>query len=157
MTNMKEEYEILENALCPHIFKMASDPQGTHVMQKLVFLEKTSMELIDHLTDVWKDSNGLAVIKKIIAWYKPKDMRKFICGRIWDDLIKICQSNFGQYIIQHILESWSEEDYLPIFEEIKKNLSIMILNKYSTCVIEKCKEKTTSEIADKYFNPTNIE
>lgn len=132
MTNLKEEYEILENGIHPYIFKMASDPQGTHVMQKLVFLEKTSMHLIDHLCEVCKDSNGLAVIKKIIAWYKSQDMRKYICDKICEELIKICQSNFGQYVIQQILESWDEQDYLPIFEEIHKNLSIMILNKFST-------------------------
>lgn len=155
MINMEEEYQILEKAISKHIFEMACDPQGTHVLQKLVFLEKTSMELIDNLYEVCKDTNGLSVIKKIIAWYKPKDKRKYIADRICEDLIKICQSNFGQYIIQQVLESWNEEDVIPVFEEIKKNLSILILNKYSSWVLEKCKEKASPEVVDKYFKQSS--
>lgn len=132
MTNMEEEYEVLENAISSHIFRMAADPQGTHVMQKLVFLEKPSMELIDNLHEVCKDSNGLSVIKKIISWYKTKEKRKYIADQICQDLVKICQSSFGQYIMQQILESWDEEDYLPIKQEIENNLSILVLNKYSS-------------------------
>ena len=72
MINMEDEYQILEEAIKEHIFKMACDPQGTHVLQKLVFLESITINLIENLYEVWKDSKGLSVIKKIIAFHKEK-------------------------------------------------------------------------------------
>ncbi len=148
---MEEEYEILEEALEDHIFQMACDPQGTHVLQKLVFLNGVTRNLIDHLYDICKDSKGLSVVKKIIAFHKDKTQISYICNTIKKDLIRICQSNFGQYIIQQILESWDDEDITPIFEEIQKNLSILTLNKYSNLVLEKWKEKASPELIHQYF------
>jgi len=52
MINMEDEYQILEEAIKEHIFKMACDPQGTHVLQKLVFLESITINLIENLYEV---------------------------------------------------------------------------------------------------------
>ena len=160
MINMQEEYKILEDALQEHIFKMAWDPQGTHVLQKLVFLESITTQLIENLYEVWKDSKGLSVVKKIIAFHKESNKISYISERIKADLVRICQSNFGQYIIQQILESWEEEDYIPLFEELHKNLSILTLNKFSNWVLEKCKEKASPELVKKYLvmeNPLQLQ
>lgn len=151
MINMEEEYQILEEALEEHIFQMACDPQGTHVLQKLVFLDGVTRNLIDNLYEIWKDSKGLSVVKKIIAFHKDKSKISHISSMIQKDLIRICQSNFGQYIIQQILESWDDEDITPIFAEIQKNLSVLSLNKYSNLVLEKWKEKASPELIHQYF------
>lgn len=72
MINMEEEYRTLEESLKDHIFELAWDPQGTHVLQKLVFFEVIITKLIENLFEIWKDSKGLSVVKKIIAYHKDK-------------------------------------------------------------------------------------
>ena len=151
MISMEEEYQLLEESIKDHIFELAWDPQGTHVLQKLVFFDVITTKIIQNLYEVCKDSKGLSVVKKIIAYHKVKSKIKYISGCIQQDLIRICQSNFGQYIIQQVLESWEEEDYITIFEEIHANLSILTLNKQSSWVLEKWKEKASSELVKKYL------
>lgn len=89
MINMEEEYEILEEALEGHIFRMACDPQGTHVLQKLVFLTGVTTKLIDNLYEVCKDSKGLSVIKKIISFHKESSKVEYISETIKKDIIRI--------------------------------------------------------------------
>ena len=72
MINTDEEYGILEEAIRDKVFKMASDPQGTHVLQKLIVIESISTKLIDNLYEVCKDTRGLSVIKRIIVIAKDK-------------------------------------------------------------------------------------
>lgn len=63
MINMEEEYQILEEALEDHIFQMAWDSNGTHVLQKLVSLDGVTSKIIDNIYEVCKDSKGLSVVK----------------------------------------------------------------------------------------------
>jgi hypothetical protein len=72
MINTDEEYGILEQAIHDNIFKMACDPQGTHVLQKLIVIESVANRLIDNLYEVCKDTRGLSVIKRIIVLAKDK-------------------------------------------------------------------------------------
>lgn len=150
MINTDEEYEILEEAIRDKIFKLASDPQGTYVLQKLIVIDSVSIRLIDNLFEVWKDTKGLSVIKRIIAIAK-ENIIEYIKNKVVEDLVRICQSNFGQYIIQQILESWEKEDTIPIFEELQKNMSILVLNKFSNLVLEKWKEKASHDLISKYL------
>jgi hypothetical protein len=52
MINTDEEYGILEEAIRDKIFKLASDPQGTYVLQKLIVIDSVSIRLIDNLNEV---------------------------------------------------------------------------------------------------------
>ena len=145
MINMDEECDILEKAISDSIFKLAYDPQGTHVLQKIIFCSKEEKldyifyPIISNIFEVSKDTQGLCVVKKIIARFEANKNRKFISNKIWENLIKIVQSQFGQYIIQQVFESWEEEYWLQIFEEIGKELNVLSLSKHSSCIIEKMK------------------
>lgn len=157
MINMDEEYDILEKAISDSVFVLAWDPQGTHVLQKSIFCSKEEKldyifyPIISNLFEVSKDTQGLWVVKKIIARFESKEKRRYISSKIWENLIKIAQSQFGQYIIQQIFESWEEDDWLNIFEEVSKELNVLSLSKHSSCVVEKWKEKASPENFNKYF------
>lgn len=72
MINMKEEYKILEESIEDHIFELAWDPQGIHILQKLVFFDVITTKLIENLYEIWTNSKGLSVVKKIIVYHKDK-------------------------------------------------------------------------------------
>ena len=77
MLSLPEEYQILEKGIVKEpefleIFKMACDQQGTHVLQKLVFVESISNFLLENMLELCKDTRGLSAVKKLIATAKDK-------------------------------------------------------------------------------------
>ena len=76
MINMDQEYELLQNSIIDDIFKLSYDPQGTYVIQKIIFcLNKTKLDylfypIIDGMFEIWENTHGLSVVKKIISSYK---------------------------------------------------------------------------------------
>lgn len=76
MINMDEEYDVLELAISECIYDLSCDPQGTYVVQKIIFcLKKEKLDyifypIIDNMFEISKNTHGLSVVKKIISSYK---------------------------------------------------------------------------------------
>lgn len=72
MINMPEEEEELKEAIRNHVIPLAFDPNGTHVLQKvLLCLKEEHIDFIfdpvyEKLIELSMDQNGLCVIKKLI-------------------------------------------------------------------------------------------
>jgi hypothetical protein len=70
---MPEEEEELKAGIKNHIVDLAFDPNGTHVLQKvLLCMKEESIDFIfdpvlENLIDLSMDQNGLCVIKKLIS------------------------------------------------------------------------------------------
>jgi hypothetical protein len=73
--------------------------------------------LIDEMFEICKNANGLSVVKKIIA-VSQNTHRSYISAQICQNLIKMSQSKFGQYIIEQILDSWDIQSAAEIFEQV---------------------------------------
>ena len=79
MINMEEEQDILEKSITENIFRLAWDPQGTHVLQKIIFWTKEEKldyifyPIISNIFEISKDTQGLWVVKKIISRFESKD------------------------------------------------------------------------------------
>ena len=79
MINMEEEQDILEKAIVDSIFKLSWDPQGTHVLQKIIFCTKEEKldyifyPVISNIFEISKDTQGLCVVKKIISRTESKE------------------------------------------------------------------------------------
>jgi hypothetical protein len=73
MINMPEEEDELKSGIREHVIDLAFDPNGTHVLQKvLLCMKEENIDFIfdpvyDNLIDLSMDQNGLCVIKKIIS------------------------------------------------------------------------------------------
>lgn len=88
MINMDEEQSILEMSITNSIYKLACDPQGTHVLQKIIFcLKEENLDyifypIIDNMFEISKDTQGLCVVKKIIARFESKEKRAYISTQL---------------------------------------------------------------------------
>lgn len=75
---------MIKQALRGNVFKLATDAQGTHVIQKVfecdTFKRENSDfvfdEIRDHFIEVCKDKHGLVVVKKLVSSVKRVDLQK---------------------------------------------------------------------------------
>lgn len=73
MVNMREEEELIQQALINDIVFMSKEQHGTHVLQKIILCFKEDKityiyePVFDKLIELSIDPNGLCVVKKLIA------------------------------------------------------------------------------------------
>ena len=60
-----------------------------------------------------------------------------IINCLTENCLEICQSPFGNYVIQFILEEWGIKDCLSIVNIIIKNICMLSIQKFSSNVSEK--------------------
>lgn len=72
MINMPEEEKAMEEAIQNHVLELAFDPNGNHVLQKVMMSFKEDRidfifyPVLDKFKELSMDQNGLCVIKKLI-------------------------------------------------------------------------------------------
>ena len=101
LINMEEEEQVLENALSEYVVNLSFDPNGTHVLQKVVLTVKPEKidyifyPCYDKLIDLSLDANGLCVIKKIISRFSSiPDKRQLLISKLSDNCVQLVQSPY---------------------------------------------------------------
>lgn len=56
------------------------------------------------------------------------------------DLIELVSDPYGNYAVSTIIEKWDPKINKPIFERLASKIFELSIQKYSSCVIEKCIE-----------------
>ena len=56
------------------------------------------------------------------------------------DLIVLVSDAFGNYAVSQIVEKWDPKVCKPIFDKLTNKIFELSIQKYSSCVIEKCLE-----------------
>lgn len=67
---------------------------------------------------------------------------------IVNDLDTIIQDPFGNYVVQYAYEIYKQEVCRPITEKIVQKFAQYSVQKFSSCVVEKC--------ANMYFNVSDL-
>lgn len=61
-------------------------------------------------------------------------------AQISHDLIQLVSDPFGNYAVSQIVERWEPKICRPIFDKLSTKIFELSIQKYSSCVIEKCLE-----------------
>ena len=160
MISSTEEENILINSVLGNEIKMSYDINATHVLQKMIVIinEKRRSLINENILKFIKplclDSNGICLIKKFIGNCVSINNKKRIINSLTENCIEICQSPFGNYVIQYILEEWGINECLPIVNIIIKNICILSIQKFSSNVSEKI--LTLINESNKYENEKNM-
>ena len=160
MISSTEEENILINSVLGNEIKMSYDINATHVLQKMIVIinEKRRSLINENILKFIKplclDSNGICLIKKFISNCVSNNNKKRIINSLTENCIEICQSPFGNYVIQYILEEWGINECLPIVNIIIKNICILSIQKFSSNVSEKI--LTLINESNKYENEKNM-
>jgi hypothetical protein len=110
MVNMPEEEEELKQGIQAHILDLAFDPNGTHVLQKVLICMKEEnidfiyVPILKNLVDLSMDQNGLCVVKKIISKIQSHEKKLQIAAALSEHVVSLVQSPYGNYAVQQALE-----------------------------------------------------
>ena len=67
-------------------------------------------------------------------------------------IIELCQDQYGNYVIQHVLETRKGKNCPKFFEALKGKIFEMSIHKFASNVIEKCLNFGTKEQRDGIIN-----
>ena len=114
LSECEEEYKLILFSFnnCNKILKSCLNQNGSYIIQKIIvnIPERYRMELnllfIKFLTILSMDMYGVCSVKKFIACTKNELLIKYILKIILNNFVNISQNQFGNYLIQYLLEFW---------------------------------------------------
>ena len=141
----EEEKKIIIEYISKHELELSFDPEGTHVLQKLIscFSENERQNLNnilckpDNINALCQDAKGMCVMKKLISNTENKNNKIKIINGVYDHCIEVAQSPFGNYIIQYIFEEWDIDICFNLIKICIYNSIIFATQKYSSNIIVK--------------------
>jgi len=141
------------------IAKCVTNINGNHVVQKLI--EKATPYIIKNLimssfqnnvTDLARDIFGCRIVQKLLVSKIGKEERDNIVSKhILPHIKNLCQHEFGNYVIQHIMQNGSRQHKKTITEIVWSNIVEFSKNKFASNVVECCLKYGEQENRKKLF------
>eukprot|EP01084_Bolivina_argentea_P216358 367587_1 len=136
-------------------------PNANHVIQKIITL-KLDISDIEFIIDCIDENIcfysshifGCRIVQNIINYYGYKNDKRMLSEMVsQDNLLHLCQSQYGNYVIQHILAlSFDHDDCQDIKRKVVRNVFGNVLylskNKYGSNVVERCLQKANDKQRD---------
>jgi len=158
LLQLEEEQQLLMNAIKSRVIELSMDPNGTHVVQRLLccfvpsVTEWIYIAINDRMIEVAHHPYGLCVLKKCIsqakAGSKHQDMLLKQLARHAMDLV---QSPYGNYAIQHALEEWGGNCCQPILHKLEGRMMQLSIQKFSSNVVEKLFCSAPADFRDRFI------
>jgi hypothetical protein len=144
LLTVPEEQHLLMSSIESHVIDLCMDPNGTHVVQRLLYCFLPSVSdviysmVIDRMLEVAHHPYGLCVLKKCISQAnQPGKHQDQILTQLTRNALDLVQSPYGNYAIQHALEEWGGERCTPIFKKLEGRMMQLSIQKFSSNVVEK--------------------
>ena len=149
--------------IIPHIVELINDLNGIHIVQKLICIKNGYIQLIFNtifknvdLISVTREGSNF-IIKKLFDFLDDKNL-VLLLGAINQKLNAIITDQYGNYIIQNIIERYNLMLKYQIIENIIKNLVNFSNQKFSSNVVEKCIEtEMKDKLIDEILKGNNFE
>eukprot|EP01121_Diplochlamys_sp_Union-15-3_P012222 TRINITY_DN3633_c0_g2_i1.p1 TRINITY_DN3633_c0_g2~~TRINITY_DN3633_c0_g2_i1.p1 ORF type:complete len:247 (-),score=39.90 TRINITY_DN3633_c0_g2_i1:88-828(-) len=142
-----EQQAALVRELEGHVLKCIKDQNGNHVIQKVI--EQVPSKLVQFIIDTFEGKvyqlathpYGCRVIQRILEqcsdsqkWY----LQQSILKELLQCAGSLVQDQYGNYVIQHVLEHGTPRDKLQIITQLKGRIVHLSQHKFASNVIEKC-------------------
>ena len=138
------------NIFCYNIY-------GTHVLEKILsyFEDKFIQEIIDfvysNFLDLAYHINGICIVKKLILMTHKKELHEKIKKKIYENTLNLIVHQYGNYVIQVIMENWESNELDDIVNLCKDKYLFLSNQKYSSNVVERIIEKSKENL-EYYIN-----
>jgi len=158
-----DEQDLLMHAIKSHLIELCMDPNGTHVVQRLLFcfmppcIDWIYCLVVKHLVEVAHHPYGLCVLKKCISQAKGSAKhQELLLAQLAQNALDLVQSPYGNYAVQHALEEWGGNSCTPIFRSLEGRMMQLSIQKFSSNVVEKifcaapqeCRARLISELIE---------
>ena len=133
---------IIHNLIEKHLFPLCFDKNGNHVFQKIIRLfPKTKNDFIynqlnQSAIEICKLKQGATILQTSLK-YANESQKSSLLHTILDDISTLINDEYGNYIIQFILDLKEKEYNEIIFTYITKNTLSLSKKKFSSNVIDK--------------------
>ena len=133
---------IIHNLIEKHLFPLCFDKNGNHVFQKIIRLfPKTKNDFIynqlnQSAIEICKLKQGATILQTALK-YANESQKSSLLHTILDDISTLINDEYGNYIIQFILDLKEKEYNEIIFTYITKNTLSLSKKKFSSNVIDK--------------------
>ena len=125
---------------------------GAYVIEKILsnFEDRFIQEIIDfacnNFLDLAYHVNGVCVVKKIILMTHKKELHKKIKKKIYDNTLKLIVHQYGNYVMQVIIENWEDNEIKEIIGLCKDKYVSLSNQKYSSNAVERIIEKNKENL-----------
>ena len=144
LINLPEEEEILMSTFSPRVMDLAMHTNASHVIQKMISTAKNNSPLVlqvaENLPALCTDALGLLVVKVSVSSARQQDV-EVLRGQLISNCILLMQDPFGNYAIQHMLETWGWQACRDILKQVKGKISQLSLQKFASNSVERLLEQ----------------
>ena len=144
----KTEKNLIINSIKNYITKLAYDPYGCHVLEKIIssFEEDLIVFIYDFILNNFLDlsynSNGICVIKKVITFIHKYKFQEQIKKIIKENAMDLIKHSYGNYVFQVLINYWNEDEVIKTLYLFKNKLTMLSMEKYASNVMERWIEKS---------------
>ena len=135
--------EIIKNLIEKHIFALCFDKNGNHVFQKIIRMfpqEKNEFiysQLNQYAIEISKLKQGVSILQTSLK-YANENQKNSLLHKIIKEIDTLINDEYGNYVIQFIVELKENSFNDIIYEYIAKNVLTLCQKKFSSNVIDKC-------------------
>ncbi|GIL90746.1 hypothetical protein Vretifemale_18426 [Volvox reticuliferus] len=140
-----EEQQVeLVSELEGHIMRCVRDQNGNHVIQKCIECVPTHriLGLLDHflmcVVALSTHPFGCRIIQRILEHVRDQKRREAVMNDILGAAVQLTQDQYGNYVIQHVLERGAPEERSSIVGSLSNRVVQLSMHKFASNVIEKC-------------------
>ena len=130
---------------------------GTHILEKILsyFEDEFVKEIIDYVyknfIDLSFHINGICIVKKLLLMTHKKSLHNHIKKIIYDNAMNLIVHQYGNYVIQTIVENWDDNELEDILNLYKNKYIYLSKQKFSSNAVERILEKNKKNL-ENYIN-----
>jgi pumilio RNA-binding family len=127
-----------------NIMRCVRDQNGNHVIQKCI--ECVPEDAIDFIISTFFDQvvtlsthpYGCRVIQRVLEHCEDPNTQQKVMDEILGAVSMLAQDQYGNYVVQHVLEHGKPHERSTIIKELAGNIVQMSQQKFASNVVEKC-------------------
>ncbi|KAK3007369.1 hypothetical protein RJ639_016045, partial [Escallonia herrerae] len=127
-----------------HVMRCVRDQNGNHVIQKCI--ECVPEEHIQFIVSTFCDQvvtlsthpYGCRVIQRVLEHCMDPKTQSKVMDEILGSVSMLAQDQYGNYVIQHVLEHGKPDERSTIIQELAGKIVQMSQQKFASNVVEKC-------------------
>ena len=139
----EEEYNLLLSSFnnADSIVRSAMNQNGTYVIQKLImhipekFRMKFNIIFVNFICPLSKDVYGVSAVKKFIGYTQNESLIKQFQILIYDNIVNLSSNQFGNYLIQYLLEKWWKSSEGSVLKQIILSKFLILASNYYSSFI----------------------
>jgi len=149
-----EQQTLLVGELKNHVIQLVEDQNGNHVIQKCI--ERMPPEKIQFIVNAFKGCvqrmashcYGCRVLQRLIEHCTPPQQVAPILDEIARYIPQLSQDQYGNYVVQHMLEHGRANDRRLILEVVRSQILMLSCHKFASNVVEKAMICSSDEERD---------